>query len=358
MMRFAHYNPVRIVFGPGEAGGLGDLDDIRGRRCLAMMYQGFDAGRLDAARAAASWLGTHEGFEENPTVAFVQRAAEQVREDRVQTIIAVGGGSTIDTAKAAAVLAAAPDWNPGDPVPEHSPCRVVAVPTTAGTGSEVTQYAIVTDSAGVKRILAAPSIYPSVAVCDPLLTLGLPPSVSTNTGIDAISHGVEAYLNRQCDGLLDTVALDCLSRSAKSLPSVLADPTDVSARAQMMLAALDGGLVLSACGTVVVHAMGYGLSKVWGLPHGRANALLLGRFVEVLAAKGSEKAVRVQRLFGGSLREYISSCGITPAREQHVLSERLEHEWVAMGMASYGLSNSVVPLEEADVRDILVSSLR
>ena len=357
MVRFEHYNPVRVIFGTWAADRLGELDEIRGRRCLVAGYEGFDAGRLGAAREAAAWFGAIDGFEETPTVGFVRRAAERVRADRVETIIAVGGGSTIDTAKAAAALAADPGWKPGDPVPSRTACRVVAVPTTAGTGSEVTQYAIIADEAGVKRILPSPALYPAAAVCDPLLTLALPPAVTANTGVDAISHGVEAYLNRRCDGFLDALAFDCLTRAAECLPAVLAEPGNVDARAGMMLAALEGGLVLAACGTVVVHAMGYGLSKAWGLAHGKANGLLLGRFVEAIAAKGNAKAARVQELFGGSLGEFIAACGMTPDPARHVLTADLEREWVALGTASYGLPNSVEPLSEADVREILVSSL-
>lgn len=355
---FEYHNPVRIVFASGAFEQLPQLSEVKNRRCMFLGYEGFNLSRLENVRSSAETFHVHDAFEENPSLDFVRTAAEIVRSADIETIVAVGGGSTIDTAKAASYLAANPGWVPGDPPAGTTRCSVVAVPTTAGTGSEVSPYAILADPNGAKKIVADPAVYPTVAVCDPSLTHGLPRGVTANTGIDAISHSVEAYLNRKSGGFMPALAQDSLSRIQYNLPLVLEEPTNARARSEMMLAALEGGMLLAACGTVIVHALGYELSKSWNLAHGFANGLLLNRFVQIMAQKGSEEARTILRIFHDDLGGFIERVGIAADRREHRLTDDLLHAWTASGIRSYGITNAVRPLGEDDIRDILASSLR
>lgn len=357
MPSFEHYNPVRVVFRDGAFDAVGALDQVRDRRCMFLGYAGFDHDRLAPLHKAASTLFIHDEFEENPSLAFVRRIASRIEADNIDTILAVGGGSTIDTAKSSSYLSASPTWRPGDPPTGVTRCNIVAVPTTAGTGSEVSPYAILVDESGGKKILSDPVLYPAVAVCDPKLTHGMPRHVTANTGVDALSHVVEAFLNKKCDGFMNALALDALRLIRAGLPRALSDPDDDKARSTMMLAALEGGFLLAACGTVIVHALGYGMSKEWELPHGHANGLLLSSFVELMARKGSDRAKQILDVFDNELSGFIEETGIVRDPARHVLDDTLLSDWTEAGTKSYGINNGVETLSEDDVRYMLESSL-
>ena len=295
-----HYTcPTEIRFGSGVFATVPEMDAVAGRRCMFLSYPGFDdASFRERLGASCETLCMPDGFEENPTEEFVRRLAEKVVVEKIDTIIAVGGGSSIDTAKAAAWFAGNPNWDlTGDnPLVTANKLRIIAVPTTAGTGSEVTPYAILTDADNHKRILNHPSLIPHLAVCDPLLTITLPRHVTAHSGIDALSHAIEAYMSQPCEGILEDMALASLKRGIKALPTAVSDPDNISARSEMMLSALEGGLVLAHCGTVMVHALGYCLTGAFRYSHGLSNAIILPAFIDVLTDLGSERAQHILTL--------------------------------------------------------------
>ena len=196
----------------------------------------------------------------NPTEAAVEAALELYRAERCDGVIAVGGGSPIDLAKGVALLATHPgplaDYAAilgGIPRIGAATAPVVAIPTTAGTGSEVGRAALITLADGRKLGFISPHLIPKAAICDPELTLGLPPRLTAATGMDAITHCVETYLSPRFNPPAEAIALDGLARGAGWIERAVADGADRTARQEMMMAALEGGLTFQK-GLGAVHA--------------------------------------------------------------------------------------------------------
>lgn len=278
--------PVRIVWGSPAAAGLTEvLDGLGARRVLVVTDPGVAATGLPAEIAAA--LGgagidaaVHDQVSGNPTVGDVAAARARAVEHRSDALVAVGGGSAIDTAKAAAMLLANGgeyadyQWE-GRPVTRRS-LPLAAVPTTAGTGSEVSKVAVISDPAQpFKKGVASPLMFARAAVLDPLVTVGLPPQVTAATGMDAFVHALEAYTGRRTNPVSDMLALESLRLCAAGLERATRDGSDLAARQSMTLAALYGGMAMDQAGLGLVHALSGGLCSHLHLHHGLANALLL-----------------------------------------------------------------------------------
>lgn len=220
---------------------------------------------------------------ENPTEAAVTRAAALYRERGCDSIVAIGGGSPLDLAKGAALLAthkgpltryAAVAGGMDLVTPAVAP--VIAVPTTAGTGSEVGRATVVVMADGHKRAIVSPHLLPRLAICDPELTVSLPPRLTAGTGMDAIAHCIETFLSPADNPPAEAIALDGLARAVAHLPRACADGGDLIGRREMMMASLQGGLAFQK-GLGAVHAMSHPLGALPGLTvhHGTANAILL-----------------------------------------------------------------------------------
>ncbi len=195
-----------------------------------------------------------------------------------------GGGSAMDVAKLVAALLDGRQqigevFGIGKLAGRSTP--LACVPTTSGTGSEVSPIAIVQDSAdGLKKGVISPYLVPDAAFVDPLLTLGMPPAVTASTGIDALTHCIEAYANRQAHPLVDTWALEGIRRIARSLPAAYADGRNVAARTDVALGSMYGGMCLGPVNTAAVHALAYPLGSDFGVAHGTSNAVLLEHVLE------------------------------------------------------------------------------
>ncbi|MDR1031375.1 MAG: iron-containing alcohol dehydrogenase [Treponema sp.] len=226
----------------------------------------------------------------NPTVDCVFEAAALARQERCDWVIAIGGGSPMDAAKAAAALAV-------QPVPQASlfssvfsqALPIVAVPTTAGTGAEVTPNAVLTnDAAQTKTSVAAPVLVPRLAFLDARYMQGLPQSITINTAIDALSHGIEGLLSVRASPWSDVLAKASIGAIADCFPALegaAAEWNQSQVRQKLLWAATLGGMVIAHTGTIAVHAMGYMLTYFKDIDHGRANGLLLGRYLQLVQAK-------------------------------------------------------------------------
>jgi alcohol dehydrogenase class IV len=218
-------------------------------------------------------------FQPDPTDQNVLAGAERFSRFGADSILAVGGGSALDVAKMIGVAVA----NPG-PVHQfqgyHRISRpgppVVAVPTTAGTGSEATKVAVITDtSRNVKMMILDSKLMPTAAVVDYELTFSMPKPLTAHVGVDALTHGIEAYVSRKANSLTDPVALSCITKIHANLRSAWSDPSDEQAREAMSLAALQGGLAFTNSSVCLVHGMSRPLGLVFRLPHGLSNSVLL-----------------------------------------------------------------------------------
>ena len=278
-MQFEFATSARIVFGEGIAATLPGLVRTFGAR--AMVVTGASSER-------AAWLVSALSAETlavpgEPTVELVRDGARLVQRAGCDVIVSIGGGSAIDAGKAIATIAT----NGGEPLEflevvgkgrsiSIPPLPFIAVPTTAGTGSEVTRNAVLGSTQhGVKASLRNPLMLPRVALVDPELTYGLPPAITAATGLDALTQLIEPYVSVRANPMVDAICLDGIRRIAGALRRAYHDGTDAEARCDMALGSLFGGLALANAGLGVVHGFAAPLGGSWKAPHGALCAAVL-----------------------------------------------------------------------------------
>ncbi|WP_454727551.1 MULTISPECIES: iron-containing alcohol dehydrogenase [Cupriavidus] len=275
----------RVEFGAGAVARLaGELDAAGIRRPLLVTDAGLVATGLAARVGELAGRATvrYDGVPPNPTEHSVLAARQLYLEQGCDGIVALGGGSPLDFAKAVALLATHPL-----PLERYALIRgggpligpaapVIAIPTTAGTGSEVGRGALITLASGAKLVFASHHLLPVVALCDPALTVSLPPALTAATGMDALTHCIEAYLSPRVNPPVDAIVLDGASRAWHAVRAAIARPRDLQARADMMLASIEGGLGFQK-GLGAVHALSHplGALKTVTLHHGTCNAVIL-----------------------------------------------------------------------------------
>lgn len=283
-MNFEFTAPQRVIFGPGSFRQVGALAAGFGRRALAVT--GRDAGRAAPLLAQLREHGVKaEVFpvDGEPTTDLVSLGTAQAVRFAADLVVAFGGGSPLDAAKAIAALAT----NGGEPLdymevvgrgqPLARPSlSLIAIPTTAGTGSEVTRNAVLTSPGhGVKASMRSISMVPRIAVVDPELTYGLPPSVTASTGLDALTQLVEPFTCNRTNPLVDALCRDGIARVARSLRRAWTHGRDAAAREDMSLASLFGGFALANAGLGAVHGFSGVIGGMFRAPHGAVCAALL-----------------------------------------------------------------------------------
>lgn len=237
-----------------------------------------------------------------PSAESLDPVVEQVKAHQADLVVAVGGGSAIDVAKATAVLAAnggtAYDYFGVDRVPRPG-LPVIAMPTTAGTGAEATPNAIFTNTrTQVKEGIVSPYMMPAVAIVDPELTLTAPPGVTAATGMDALTHAVESFTSVKAAPTTDLFAAEAIRRIGRSIRTAVFRGGDLAARTDMALGSLYAGIAICNAGTGAVHAMAYPLGGQFRVPHGIANASLLPHVLPWNLQGSVEKFAQVARLLG------------------------------------------------------------
>ncbi|MGI4720125.1 MAG: iron-containing alcohol dehydrogenase [Janthinobacterium lividum] len=287
MTAFAFSTVATIVSEPNAARRLGELLAERFpavRRPLIVTDAGFlRTGLLDLPRLSLEQqhmqAAVFSGVLADPPEAVVLEAVDAARRHEADLVIGFGGGSSMDVAKLVAVLARSPQplgdiYGIGKVSGGRLP--LVQVPTTAGTGSEVTNIAIVTTGATSKMGVVAPQLYADLAILDAALTLGLPPSVTAATGIDAMVHAIEAYTSRhKKNPLSDAFAREALSLLSRNLIRACEHGADLEARQAMLLGACLAGQAFSNAPVAAVHALAYPIGGIFHVPHGLSNALVL-----------------------------------------------------------------------------------
>ena len=361
-----------IYFGFGAAGNLADLLYSLGIRRPLLVT---DRGLSDLG--IANLVGLNDapvycGVRTNPSEQQVLDALGLYRTERCDGMVAVGGGSSIDLAKCVGILV-----RHEEPLESYALRRggatritrrippVVAVPTTAGSGSEVGRAALVTLCSGDKVGFLSPFLTPAAAVCDPDLTLTMSPSLSAGTGMDAISHCVETFCSTRCNPVADAIALDGLERGCRHISTVFRDGTDRGARKGMMMCALQGGLAFQKS-LGAVHSLSHPLGALdRSLHHGTLNALFLpavlrfnadfcaDKFNAIALRLGLKKGSDVPDFFDAlnrhlGLPSSLSELGVTP-EELEPLS--------AKAAADHCSPTNPRPLDEAACRNLYLSVL-
>jgi alcohol dehydrogenase class IV len=257
-----------IVTGRRSAQASGALADIK----QALNKQGI------------GWV-VFDQVEENPTFATVEAGRQLACRAKTDMVIGIGGGSPMDAAKAVAALAvndfAACGLYEGKFAVQ--PLPVLAVPITAGTGSEVTPYSVLVDTERqTKRNFAHPGIFPKAAFLDACYTNSLPWQVTVNTAADALSHALEGYVSKKANMMSDSLALESMRYFSRTVPALTGRSLVLQDREQLLYASLLGGMVVAQTGTTMVHSLGYSLTVIRGIPHGRANGLLLAEYLRFI----------------------------------------------------------------------------
>ncbi len=237
-----------------------------------------------------------------PTVEFVEEGLKAYRENGCDFLLAVGGGSAIDTAKAIAIMVtntgSLEDYQGLGKIPEEG-VPLIAVPTTAGTGSEVTQFTIITDTRrNVKMLIGSPFLIPQKAIVDPLLTLSMPRSLTAATGIDALTHAIEAYISVKAQPMSDIFSLSAIELISGNLRRAWSNGNDIEAREKTMLGALQGGIAFSNSSVALVHGMSRPIGAYFHVPHGVSNAALLGVVTEFSLTGNPARYARIASAMG------------------------------------------------------------
>jgi alcohol dehydrogenase class IV len=313
MNAFNYFQPTEIVFGAGKLKEVGKIAHRYGKACLLVTTRrGGSAGgysaRVIASLQAEGVKVTHfDGVAPNPTTDAVTRGAEMARKCKAELIIGLGGGSSMDAAKAIAVEAVhegkAWDYLFFKKAPAEKTLPIIAITTTSGTGSQTTPCAVITNThEHDKSALWNPILYPKVAIVDPELMLSMPAEVTAMTGFDAFCHSFEAYISQGTNPYVETIALSAIRLIAQNLPDARNDGSNVAAREAMAWADTLAGLAIASGGVTLPHGLGM---QIGGhcpqIAHGQALAALYPEFMRFTWEHAVSKFAVVGRIFNKRL---------------------------------------------------------
>src|SRR5687768_4982289 len=377
-MEFEFATAGRVIFGEGKRSMIPEMGRRYGKR--GFIVCGNDVSRVSWLTGSLEKVGVHSTvfsvFGE-PTIAVAETGANEARRVNAQFVVGVGGGSAIDAAKAIAALTT----NPGDPLDYlevigksrplgTSPLPVIAVPTTAGTGSEVTRNAVLASPVDkVKVSLRSAKMLPKVALVDPELTYDLPPRLTAFTGLDALTQLIEPFLSVKANPFTDGLCQEALPKVAHALPAAFRNGADREARRMMALGSLFGGLALANAGLGAVHGFAAPIGGMFSAPHGAVCAALLPWALKVnlraVRERGSAAALnRFERLgtlligkndADEAVRWVEELCGelqVPTLRTYGIRPENFDALCERAAKASSMKANPI-PLTDAELREIL-----
>jgi len=278
-------SPNRILFGIDAVKGVAaEAKQLGGKKVLIVTDPGVaEAGLVEAIKGPLESDGIafslYDQVEPEPSARIVDQCTQYLKDENCDLIIGVGGGSSLDVAKGASIMATNEgnilDYSGIDVVPKRGLPKIL-IPTTAGTGSEVTRVLVVTDEASnIKKAVYSNHVLSDVAIVDPMMTLSMPPKVTADTGIDALVHAIETYVSLNATPFSDILAVEAITLIAENVTMAFAKGENVEARYDMSLAATISGLAFSSGGLGAVHALSNPLGIEYHLPHGRTNAIML-----------------------------------------------------------------------------------
>ena len=311
--RYGFFTPTQCVFGEGCSKKAGErARELGGTKALlvtdkGLVKAGLHLGVLESLRAVGIETIVFDAVRENPTEDNVQEGSALITSQRIDIVIALGGGSPIDAAKAMSALSVHDGGileyeyglksfaRPGPPV--------IALPTTAGTGSEVTRGAVITDQGSHRKIdVVSPHMAPRIALVDPELTYSLPPAMTAATGMDALTHSIEGYTATLASPLTDAIHLRVIELLGRYLLRAFANGKDEEARHHVMMASMMAGIGFPNSGLGAVHGLSLPLGGQFGTPHGTANAIMLPFVMRFNTPACSSKLADVAVALGGDGR--------------------------------------------------------
>lgn len=339
-------NPVKVMFGNGVLDEIGTI--LQGRCYAIVTYNNSYFSDL-AARIAQNAKGcvvVLNQVHENPDIIDLPEicAAFKPHQAKIEVLVALGGGSVIDTTKALAVALDQPSrveavLKKGAAVEQSLP--IISIPTTTGTGSEVTSWATIWDKANNSKFsLNDPKLYAEVALCDPLLTLKLPVSLTVQTGLDALSHAMESIWNKNRNAISLQFAKAAILEILAVLPALTQDPESIVLREKMMFASMNAGFAFSNTKTSIAHNISYAVTLNKGVPHGIACSFTLPTILSSFSSSDCDIARNLRHIFGADLHEaatelttWIESFGIKTSPQDYGYDR--DH-WTALVMDALG----------------------
>ena len=384
-MRFEFATATRIVFGPGTLREAGAAARELGRHALVVTGRaGRHADRLLDLLAAEGIAATPFAVAGEPTIDAAIAATDEARRRHCDLVIGLGGGSPIDAAKAVSALLT----NPGDPLDylevvgsarpltkPAAPC--IAIPTTAGTGAEVTRNAVLTSpDRQVKVSLRSPLLLPRLALVDPELTMALPPGLTASTGLDALTQLIEPHVSIRANPLSDGFCTEGIARIARALRPAFHDGSNAAAREDMALASLLGGLALANAGLGAVHGFAAPIGGMFSAPHGAVCAALLPQVMEANLQAAHERAAtreihnryaQIARLLTGDptatpedgvrwVRGLVADLRIPPLRTYGITSESVP-ALVEKAARASSMKANPLPLTPDELTAVLQAAL-
>lgn len=316
---FSFTGAKEIVFGDGAFQRLAQyVTSLKGKKPLIVLdknlaERGFDEKITDLLKHAGMKYVLYNKVEAEPVLEMADEVAGMAVKNKADIVVGIGGGSAMDLAKAVAVIAAnkgkAKDYLGLNKVPGPGLPKIM-VPTTAGTGSEVTFTAVfVRKDLKKKEGMNSSYLYPELALLDPMLTLSVPPMVTATTGVDALCHAFESYTSIHSSPMSEMISLEAIRLISSNLRTCVHDGSNLSARKNMLLGSLYAGLGLANAGVTAVHSLSYPLGGKYGIPHGMANTVLLPSVMRFNLPGALEKYVAVAKTMG----EVVSNLSIRDA---------------------------------------------
>lgn len=343
------YSPNKIIFGLDTAEGVGEeIRQMGGGKVLVVTDPGVVQADLlkpvlASMEAAGVSYSIFDRVEPEPPARLVDEAAEMFGSQGCDMVLGIGGGSSLDVAKGASVMAT----NEGsvldvcgiDQVKKPGVPKIL-MPTTAGTGSEVTRVLVMTDEAdNTKKVVFSSYTIAEVALVDPLLTLSMPPKVTADTGMDALVHAIETYVSANATPFSNILAERAIEWIAEYLPMAWAKGSNLEARYYMSLAALVSGMAFASGGLGAVHALAYPLGTEYHMPHGRSNAIMLPHVMNYNLCGNPDQYANIAALMGVDVE------GLTPMEAAGLAVEAVE-ELLETIRIPYHLSDYDIPEED------------
>ena len=315
------------------------------------------------------YIFSEVNFEPNDIV--VIEGKNKYKENNCDFLVALGGGSPIDTAKAISILLDndAPLSSYMGKIIDIKRPALVAIPTTAGTGSEATKFTIINDTnTKVKMLLTGPCLIPDLAIIDPAFSKSAPKSVTSHTGIDALCHAIESYTSRKAQPLSDTFALSAIKRIFANLKKCYDNGDDIEARVQMSLAALEAGISFNNSSVTIVHGMSRPMGALFHVPHGLSNAMLLGecmnyvvdgaydRFADIaryLSLTNDEDDVKAAHIFLDALNKLLQDLNVPTMSEYGIDSKEYFDSIDKMAHDAYASGSPSNTIKKIEVEDMI-----
>ena len=301
--------PSQIHLGPNSMYTLGNrVREMGGKRALIIMDTFLAKSEINLGKTVKEMLDSEviesvffSEYSGEPTTEHVSRALKVLREFKGDCVVSIGGGSAIDIGKAVALFSCNEhlEWTDIVTMLHHKRLPFIAVPTTAGTGSEATKVMVITNTeTNIKMNPGHPRLIPDIAILDPELTLSLPQNFTAYTGLDALSHAMEAYVSTNSTIMTEAYALEAIERIGKSLPVVYENGNDIEARQNMLLGSCYAGIAFSNASTNLAHAAGRPLGARFHIPHGLSVALLMPYVVEYGLESAGERYANIAIALG------------------------------------------------------------